>query len=207
MPKKALTKIQIEKIVNLRKKGHSLPEIRRITKHSPGTVFKYIQNIEVLPEFKDILKSKQGGSKERAKKKWTEAETRAKNIIHKISERDKLMILLGIYWGEGTKRELNFINSDPQMIKTFVNSLYLIDVKDQEIKFSIRIFNGMDKKETINFWSDLLKINPDRIKSIEHSYGTKTDKLQHGMCRVRVEKSERYFKLIMSMIGFIKSEI
>jgi hypothetical protein len=47
----------------------------------------------------------------------------------------------------------------------------------------------------------------DFIKNINVIKGKKIGKLKYGMCRLRVKKVGRYFKLIISMIDLIKSGV
>lgn len=205
MPKKSLTRVQIEEIVTLRKTGHSLPEIRKISGRATGSVFKYVKGIEVLPEYREVLRVKQGGSKERARKKWLVAKEKASTILNGLSERDMLIFLVGIYWGEGSKNEFNLINGDPYLVRAFLKSLYLLGINKSEIKFNFRLFLGMDKTEITDFWVEFLKIDRNQIGGYEIVKGNGSRKLAYGMCRVRVVKAAPYFKLVMSMIDFVKT--
>jgi hypothetical protein len=205
MPKKTLTKKQIEEIVRLRETGHSLPEIKKITGRAGASVFKYIKGVNVLPEYIDILKSKQGGSKERAKKKWSEAKSSAENILGNFSNRDTIMLLSGLYWGEGSKQEFNLINGDPYLLRAALKGLYALGVSRREIKLNFRIFSDMNKGDMINFWTKFLDVRKDQVGGFEVIEGNGSKKLKYGMCRIRVIKGAPYFKLVMSMIEHIKS--
>ena len=109
MGKERLLQDKVAKIIHLRERGHSLPEIRKITGHGSSTIFKYIQDVEILPEFINMWRRKQGGSAQRAKEKWEDALKTAESTIGKMNSRDELFLLAGLYWGEGNKRELNLI--------------------------------------------------------------------------------------------------
>jgi len=204
MPKPALSANEVKEIINLRRIGNSLHEIRVITKRSNGTIWKYIKDVVVLPEYKDIWRAKRGGSKAKSNREWQESKKRASNILGKISFRDQMMILSCLYWGEGTKRELNVINSDPIMIKVIFQCLKELGIKNEEFKISLRLFDGINKRKAILFWSKTLEIPAGFIKKVNAIPGRKVGKLEYGMCRLRVKKGGRYFKLIMSMIDFIK---
>ena len=192
-------------MVSLRRGGHSLPEIMRATQRGSSTVFAHVKNVQVLQANIQSLKLKQGGSRERSQKAWAEASTRAKEILGtSLSEDQRLFLLLGIYWGEGNKKELNLINSDPGLIKTFISCLKDIGVENDELKISLRIYEDIDRRKSIRFWSDFLSIDQGRITSVEVLRGRKSGKLEHGMCRVRVAKSATYFKLLTSLIREVK---
>lgn len=204
MPKRSLTNEQIDEIVSLRKTGHSLPEIRRITGRANGSVFKYIKGVKVLARYRGVLKSKQGGSKERARIHWQDARDNAGRILDKFSDRDKLIFLLGIYWGEGSKGDFNLINGDPYLIKAFIHGLITLGVNKNDIRLNFRIFSNMDKEYIINFWTRFLNISRKQVGWFEIVKSNGSTKLKYGMCRVRIAKGGKHFKLVLSMIDFIK---
>ncbi len=206
MPKKTLTTEQISRITNLRQTGHSLPEIKRITKHSNASVFKYIQGVKVFPEYADILRSKQGGSRERARKHWSEAKDKAKKLIGNVSDRDRLIFTAGLYWGEGAKNNtFSLINGDPYLVKSFINTLVATGIKKQDIRLNIRIFSNMDKETITTFWLDFLGMDRKSVGWFEIVPASEKRKLIHGMCRVTVTRGAPHFKLMMSVIDFMKS--
>lgn len=117
-----------------------------------------------------------------------------------------MLILACLYWGEGNKKDLSLINSDPRLISAFIKGLKMIGVKQNDLKISVRIFEDLDKEKVINFWSKLTCVPVDRFFEVDIIEGEKIGKLEYGMCRVRVAKAGEYFKLIMSMIDFIKHD-
>lgn len=202
-----LTSEAVEEIINLRKTGHSLPEIRRITGRSNGTVYNLISKTNVLPEFASLLKSKQGGSKERARIAWESARSHASSIIPEIfSQQSILLVLAALYWGEGTKHELNIINGDPCLLRTTVIGLRALGVHDDEFRVTVRLFGKMPEVDAINYWSTAVDVPKHQFIGIERLPGNESKKLPRGMCRIRVAKGAKYFKLIMSMIDLIKSQ-
>ena len=207
MPKPRISSKEIIKIINLRKTGHTLYEIKNLTKRANGTVWKYIKNVQILHQYLAKWKAKKGGSKAKSKREWKEAEYKAASIIRHISFRDKMLILSCLYWGEGSKAELNLINSDPLLIRTFLVCLKDLGVRDNELKISLRLFSGINRKKAISFWTRTLTLPQRTIQKIDVIKGKKVGKLEYGMCRVRVKKGGKYFKLIISMINLIKSKV
>ncbi len=205
MPK-LVTKEIIKKIIELRNTGHSLSEIRNITGKPNSTVSKYIQGVNVLPAYKKILQIKQGGSKKRSEIAWAYAKKEANKIISNISKRDKIFLMLGLYWGEGTKRELNIINGDPDLIKAFIVCLKEIGVQGKDLRITLRIFEDMDSDKEVDFWAKYIGIPKEVINNVNILFGKKVGKLPHGMCRVRVAKAGKYFKLLMSMIDVFREK-
>ena len=168
---------------------------------------RYAQTIVVNDAYKSILRAKQGGSKARAKQKWTEAREYISPVIGEISSRDKLLILAALYWGEGTKAELNIINGDSELLRVFVECMEELGVPRNDLSFSLRVFGDMSVQAAKDFWARRLGITTSEIKSVEMVPGGKGGKLPNGMCRVRMRKGERHFKLIMSMIQLVSSRI
>ena len=202
-----ITKIELIAIKKLRETGHSLPEICKILKRRSSTIHRFAKNVKVLPEYVNILRQKQGGSMKRSKKLWQKSVTQVKELLKKITHRDKLFILAALYWGEGTKKELNIINSDPKLIRVFISCLEEIGIKKNDLRISLRIYDNIDSNKAKEYWSKVCGINKTNILNVNVLIGKKIGKLPFGMCRVRVTKSAKSFKLIMSMIGFIKSQI
>lgn len=203
---KPVSSQEISQIVALRKTGHSLPEIRQKLKRGNAVIFKYIRNVTVLPEYAEILKNKQGGSKSRAQLRWKEAERKAAEILGKLSKRDKFLILASLYWGEGNKREFNLINSDPELVKIVVHCLGDLGVKKEDLKISLRVYSDVMAERAISFWTQLLGLRKGQISSINVIAGRKEGKLPYGMCRVRITRGDLYFKLVMSAIGHLQKQ-
>lgn len=207
MPKPSLSLKEINKIKNLRKTGHTLYEIKTITNRSNGTIWKYIKNVSVFTKYQKAWKAKRGGSKAKSNRDWTEARIKAAGIIKDISFNERMLILSCLYWGEGNKTELNVINSDPSMIKVIISCLKDLGIKYSELKISLRLFENINKKKAIFFWTRTLLLPRDTIQKIDVIKGNKVGKLEYGMCRLRVKKGGKHFKLIISMIDLIKQKI
>ncbi len=207
MKRKALTKEEIKRIVFLRQRGYSLPEIRRITGHSGSTVFKYIRGVKILPEFEEIWKNKRKTSIARSIQKWQEAQQRARKIIGKLTRKEKILITASLYWAEGAKSDLSFLNSDPALIKVFLEGLKELGIKKDKLKVSLRIYEDLNREEVLNFWAKVIGISEDKINSINILKGRKKGKLKYGMCRIRVSKGGDLLKLLHSLADVIKENL
>lgn len=205
---KPVTPEEKEKIILLRQTGHSLNEIRRILKRGSSLVWLYIKDVEVLPEYKQLLRDKQGASKYRANNAWKETEEKVRSIPFRFDRMERILIAATLYWGEGNKQhELNLVNSDPALIKVFVTCLEDFGVSRKQLKLSIRIFQDMDPEKCANFWAKVVGVERKDILSINVLNGKKQGKLEYGMCRVRVVKGAPYFKMLKSCIELIKEKI
>jgi hypothetical protein len=206
-----MRKISLEKakhIQQLRRTGHSYPEIRRIAECGYATALRYCKNVIVLPEYRKQLREKQGGSKLRAARNWDNALVHVKRELRKITKRDKLFILAALYWGEGRKSgDFGVINGDPNLLSVFVECLISSGVSQSDLMFSLRVFTGQSKGKCISFWAKQFGISKNRLHIGEVVAGNGTNKLPHGMCRIRIRKGGPYFKRIMSMIHYISANI
>ena len=191
----------------LRETGHSLPEIQKIVGRGSSTVHKFIRNVVVAEPYLSALRVKQGGSKARSVNLWKQATQNAQSRIGSISRRDRILVLSALYWGEGNKTELNLINSDPELVRVFVTCLEEIGVRSEDLRVSLRLYEDIPKRKALLFWSNVLSLPITQFGRVDTLEGKKNGKLEHGMCRIRVRKGGLYFKLIMSMIKSIKSEI
>ena len=202
-------KINVEdvcRLVDLKKQGHSIHEMKKITGHGYGTICRYTKETQILPEYYNQWAIKRGGSKRIAENKWETAREHANSFIKALSKTDKLLILACLYWGEGTKKgDFCIMNSDPELIRVFVDCLDSLGVHKSRLKVSVRIYEDVHKINAIKFWAKTVGISPMSIVSVNVLNGKKRGKLPHGMCRLRIAKGEEYLKLVMSLIEVIKN--
>lgn len=96
---------------------------------------------------------------------------------------------LGLYWGEGTKKNENTVrlgNTDPFLIKTFL--LFLRDrygIQEHRLRYGLQVFSDMDLNKEELFWQRILNAEPEQfyktIVSVSGSVGTYRDKSPHGV--------------------------
>ncbi|TSC89516.1 MAG: hypothetical protein G01um10143_6 [Parcubacteria group bacterium Gr01-1014_3] len=195
------------KIIELRKTGHSIPEISRAVNRSKSVIFLYVKGVAILPEFQSIYKAKQGASQQRSKRLWEDAKKQARHLINRVTARDAILLAASLYWGEGTKKDFSFINSDPDMIKVFVKTLEILGIEKKRLKITLRIYEDLNSNVVSRFWASVLDISEKMISNINILHGKKSGKLKYGMCRIRVTKGGPYLKLLQSAIDIIKSDI
>lgn len=193
--------------IKLRQSGHSLSEIRRETGISKSTLSLLVRGLQLSEYAKTVLHQKKFRSKLDSKKEWESSMDWSNALIGDLNKRDWMIILAMIYWGEGTKKELNMINSDPTMIKVFVFCIRLLGVKNKDIQVGLRLFPNCDVKVSKKFWSNIIGMKQSQITGIEFVAGSKRHKHIYGMCRIRVRQGGLYFKKIISMINFVKGKL
>lgn len=205
-----MRKIDDEKhdaLVQLRKIGNSIPEISKKTGVPITTVQRHIKDVQVPVEYKAILREKQGGSKERAAGLRENSLEKTRHFLGTLSDRDKMLLLIGLYWGEGTKKDFAIINSDPALIQTFIHCLQTIGISRDRITMSLRIHSNISVSSAKAFWSGISGLSATGIGRIEIIEGKKKGKLKYGMCRIRVRSGIRERLLIQSAIALIGKEM
>lgn len=196
----------ISKLKNLRQSGKSVKEIVKELKLGVGTVSKYTKDLSLSEEARAILEEKRFPSRRVSLEEKNKAKQHAHDLIKSINKRDIFLIFCSLYWGEGTKKELNIINGDPKLIAFFVKGLLSLGIDKKKIKISIRYYSNQNKKDLTSFWVKLLALEHSNVVGFERVEGSgKVDKLVYGMCRVRLEKSSYYHKLVSSAIEIISS--
>ncbi|HRH55954.1 MAG TPA: hypothetical protein PK609_03765 [Candidatus Paceibacterota bacterium] len=193
-------------IIALRRKGMSIPEISRATNTAKTTVQRYVLGVEIPQMLLKKLKERQGGSASRASALRENRMDDVTALLGSLSQRDYFMLLIGIYWGEGTKRDLSVINSDPSLLQTFLWCLKLHGISNERISLSLRIHSDIKAAAAVSFWSKTLALPRESISRIEIIEGKKKGKLPYGMCRIRVRKGIRDRLLIQSAISVIGKE-
>lgn len=197
MNKKRLNSTTIQKIRYLRSQGYSLPEISEKLSIPKTTAFRYIQGIEILPQFLAEWSIKRGGSRKRKLLKETEAFEAGKKLVKKLSYKEKLLFLSALYWAEGSKGHFGLSNTDPGLIRVFINGLReVLKVKDEELRINIRLYEDLNIERSLSFWSQVVRIPKERFGRVNILQGKKKGKLEHGMCRVRVLKGGDLLKRV-----------
>lgn len=207
MGKKPIAKSKIRQIVYLRKRGRSLPEIRRLTGCGNSTAFKYIKGVEILPKFKEFWSNKRRTSTFRFLQQQQKAREQAGKLIRMLGKRERIIVATCLYWAEGAKRDFSLTNTDPVLIKTFINCLAELGIEREMLSINLRIFEDLDRKEACSFWSKVTGVPRRKIMYIDVRKGKKKGKLPYGMCRVRVIKGGYFLKLLNALREVIVDNI
>jgi len=190
---------KIKELKRLRRKGFSINEL--VTKMSipKTTVWHHVHNIKVSPKYILTLKGKRGGSAKRKQRNLEEARRYAQKLLQS-STRELSIIVAMLYWGEGSKKRCEFINSDGKIIETYLIVLRnVFNLQEEFIKPTIRIYSGMSRKQCLNYWSRITKI-PEHKFIIRFNDGGTKGRTKYGMCRITVKKGGNILKLIQSLI-------
>lgn len=199
----SITKIQ--KIKDLREIGYSINEIVAALNIPKTTVWHHVKEVKVKEEFLPALKSKRGGSKERRLKAIEKSITEAKEILN--NKKVYASILSMLYWAEGNKESCVFTNTDPKMIRIFINAMEkCFNISKDGYFVTIRYFTGMSKELCLKYWSNQLEIDKKCVK-MYYNDGCTRGKSPYGMCRLTVKRGGYILKLLKSMIALVTAEI
>lgn len=102
---------------------------------------------------------------------------------------------LGLYWGEGNKKNRNSIrlgNTDPLLIRKFVRFLRSsLGVPASKLRFGLQIFSDMKPATAVSFWVDILRGEGITKRQFQkpvvtpaRSLGTYREKTKHGVLTV-----------------------
>lgn len=200
MAGKKLNNKEIEAIKLLRSRGYSLLEISQKVGVPKTTVFYYVKGVRILSEYLSDWAGKRGGSRIRKILQEKKALEDAKGLVRGLSEKEKILFLSALYWAEGSKRDFGLSNTDPNLIKVFVNGLRgVFGITDDRLRVSVRIYEDLDRERCLSFWSDVVGIPKDKFINVNVLQGKKRGKLLYGMCRVRVAKGGELLKKINSI--------
>ena len=197
---KVLSPEKVQEIRSLRQKGWTLPEIKREIKVGYGTVYRYIKNVPILPEFQKLWLEKKKSSTRRKKMAQEEAIIKAKQTIPSLSGKEKMIFLAALYWGEGSKHEFGLSNTDPNLVRVLIKGLNeTLGISSDRLSLSIRIYEDLDKEKCLKFWSDITGIPVNKFISVNVLKGKKVGKLEFGMCRVRIKKGGNVLKYMVAL--------
>ncbi|WP_392753316.1 hypothetical protein [Streptomyces sp. LN590] len=129
----------------------------------------------------------------RASREKERAETKrlARDAVGDLSDRELFLVGVTLYWAEGAKdktysrREcLQFINSDPNVIKLYLRWLDLLGVTQDRMRMRVSIHESADIPGAERFWAELAGIPTSALK--------KTTLKKHNPRTTRKNTTESY---------------
>ncbi|ULR51203.1 hypothetical protein [Streptomyces deccanensis] len=88
-----------------------------------------------------------------------------------LTDRELFVLGVGLYWAEGAKSKpyarreaVNFINSDPDMINTFLAWLDLLGVERKRLRFRVMIHESADITAAETYWADLVGVDRELLQ-------------------------------------------
>ena len=212
----------------MRQKGMSLGDITKSLQVSKSTASFWCKDIILtesairkikaqgkIKSVRGLLQYSESKRKERIERNVLQRKEGAMKL-EVLSDRDILMIGLGLYWGEGYKYEngeLGFTNSDPYMIRFYFKWLKIWGVEKDSLIFRLTI-NEFFKKEEFNiknFWIKFLGVKDEQfskttfIKTNLKKASLKNIEKYKGILRVKVRKGTALRNKILGALEYISN--
>lgn len=200
--------------IKLRKSGLSVRQIAGVLDVSQGSVHLWTNNIELSEEDKKRLACRGNKNavpiiKEKAMRK-RELYQESGKLMAKCMDPLHIMGTM-LYWGEGTKSRnvIEFTNSDPNMMKLFVDflqSCLKIGSKDIFVTVNCHAETEEAVASAEEFWLKVTKVPRKNLKKTQINKSSKCSKkkrgntLPFGTCRIRVYNTE----LVQGIYGAIQ---
>lgn len=216
-----------EKILalSLRRKGWSIKDIAKSLSVSRSSVSVWCQEVELSQSQKALLYKKQiaAGNKGRLlgaemnrQKRLTAIESyvnEGARTVDKLSNRDLMMLGIGLYWGEGVKSRTSpatLVNSDPQIIllgKRWMEECLMVKTELFRPYLYINESQKHKSSDILKFWVNILNIpasqfhTPFIVKHVNKKYYENHEQYR-GVLALRVMKGTA---LKYKILGLIKA--
>jgi hypothetical protein len=158
-----------------------------------------------------------------ARKRTLRIRKEAQKTINKITSRELLLIGAALYWAEGYKRPvvvngrektshlISFSNSDPVMIRLFMELLRkTLQIPDHRIKANIRLYEHMNAKEIIGFWQKQTELPWENFQKTSYGINKSSlgkrpyNRLKYGTIQIRVGSTDSFHKIMGWIEGLEK---
>jgi transposase-like protein len=207
-----------------REEGASIKEIARRIGVSTSSVSHWVRDIELSPEQHEQLLLRNPIYNAQRSGTWVQAarrreERRARQEEGRLLARERNVSFVAgcmLYWAEGAKErnQLQFANSDPEMVRFFVDFLRThFGLTGEEIRITCHLYADHQERqaEIEKHWLETLGL-PDRSlrKSVVNVYSKYSKRKRVGMlpfgtCRVVVSRTsvvQTIFGAIQEIGGF-----
>jgi hypothetical protein len=215
----------------LRKKGLSYGEIKKLVNVSKSSLSLWLRDINLTEEqqkrISDISRRNQkiAAKKSRQKRisKTKEIHRKAKAEVDAINVCSNSKFLLGVmlYWCEGYKQSwertsamISLGNFDPKIMSFFQDWLLdSFDLKSEDLTYRLAIHETADLQDALDYWRKKLRISKSRdIKVFIKKHKPLTNRKNknnnyHGLFVIRVKKSTDLNRKIWGWIKAMGSEI
>ena len=207
----------------LRKQGISVKEIQKRLKVSRSSVSLWVRDVKLTRvQLEKLYLNKKTGAlrgsiiaamnKSRIRKELTEKlMSEGKKEVGVLSERDKFIAGIAMYFAEGEKTDGNigFSNSDDRAIHFMMWWFRKIcEVPEEKFRIYLYIHDNLDEKEAKRHWSKLTEVPLSRFKK---SYIVKNNpkrfrktKNKHGVLRISISNANLHRKIMGWISGVIE---
>lgn len=161
-----------QKALEMRWAGKTVPEIGRELGLARSTAWQITKDIPWTPAHdtssrqQDAARRRWNGYNERRTRQRDAAHGSARGFVGGLSDRELLLIGAVLYWAEGSKAKpwrpnderLQFINSDPDVVRVYLAWLDLLDVSRDRITVRVSIHESADLAAANIYWAEVVGI-------------------------------------------------
>jgi hypothetical protein len=160
-----------ETALAMRQEGRSYREIREVVSVSKSTLSLWLRDVPLTEEQQRALTvrgpeataSRHAENRALAARRRAYVRAQAREQIAELSESELFVGGVVAYWAEGSKNKpwrhgqsVQFMNSDPAMIRLFLAWLRLVGVPPERLIFRVHIHESAAASEAITFWSHIV---------------------------------------------------
>jgi Homeodomain-like domain len=200
--------------IRLRKEGKTYSEILDVVSVSKSTLSLWLRKVELSTPQKQIFSAKKRAAARRGGEARYSARVRdeeeivdeALKEVGSLSRREKWLLGVALYWGEGSKQKshnvsqgVELINDDFRLITFFLEWLNLIGVAQHDLIFELYIHESSRtrREEVLKYWSHKLSLKKRVVVRVYYKkhktkgYRRKLLSEYFGSMRVKVRSSTR----------------
>jgi len=219
-----MTKVlQKNKAIHLRKDGCSITDIAKLLRVSKSTASYWCREIILTEKQIERIAKKsehhathallKAAETQRQKRllATAQAEKIGMSDVGRLTQRDILMVGLGLYWGEGYKKgsqELGFTNSDPRMVIFYMKWLqrcYGIQKVDLIFRVTINDAHVFRIDDVLRFWSKTCDVPLTQFTKTSFVHATQkklyTETKHFGTLRIKVRRGTNLRRRILGSIS------
>jgi len=161
-----------EKAISLRRRGYSIKEVAENLHIAKSTSSLWLRDISLNKRAKERLLDRRILGQYKASLTWQKKRAVVRQKLEKktlealrgvkIDKRQNKIYCGLLFWCKGakeTKYGLRFINSDPELIQTFLGLLRkAFDIDENKFRICLHLHQYHDDKKQKRYWSEIAKI-------------------------------------------------
>lgn len=165
-----------ERAANLRRRGWSYNVIAQRLGLGKSTLSHWLRKIPYQPNRTVIERIRLGPARAAANKQQrklqeiTSLKVEGRRHIGKLSDRDLLLLGLGLYMGEGTKlyEDVRIVNSDPQVIRVAMEWLRRsCGVPNQNFAAVVHLYPDSSPNASVRYWSRVTGVPQRQFERVQ----------------------------------------
>ncbi|MCR4263943.1 MAG: helix-turn-helix domain-containing protein [Candidatus Roizmanbacteria bacterium] len=203
------------KALLLRKSGMSYSQIKNELGVSKSTLSYWLRSFPLSKERIRELRDRNEKRIERYRETMLLKRQKRLDIVYDeekskllpLSEREIIIGGMFLYWGEGSKSTFDKVcisNTDPQIIRFALYWItHSLKVPKKKIHVSLHLYNDMNVKRMLRYWSILLKINENQFNK-PYIKQTSSERITHrgyryGTCNLIVHNTALKERILMGI--------